>query len=54
VLRGSVGLFVDQHARQVPVEIILPRGFLDMTSTNRLDQLDTARRNAEKAGVASS
>jgi hypothetical protein len=54
VLRGSVGLFVDQHARQVPVEIILPKSFLDMTSTNRLDRLDTARRNAEKAGVASS
>lgn len=37
VLRGSVGFFVDMFDRSVPVEVTLPKWFLDYASTNKAD-----------------
>jgi hypothetical protein len=34
VLRGAIGLYVDLSGRAVPVEVDLPRSFLEMASTN--------------------
>lgn len=51
VLRGAVGIYADLDGRAIPIEVTLPREFLDLASTNpqdirRRDEAIAARRAA--------
>lgn len=48
VLRGAIGIYVDLAGRAVPVEIKIPKAFLDKSSTN---PEDIRRREAQKNAV---
>ncbi|XKH58622.1 ATP-binding protein (plasmid) [Citricoccus nitrophenolicus] len=48
VLRGTIGIHIDLGGRAIPTQIKLPESFLQMTSTNLLDQRSREAKRASQ------